>query len=70
MANKIYLGVSGLVSHPNEVADRYNKLLDNIGYENMLFYMEKMLSTQDFRQIIKEIEDDIELTEDLYSGDE
>lgn len=75
MANKIYLGLSGLVSHPNDVADKYNKLLDYVGAEGMLIHIERMMTTQDFKQLIREVENNlfengIEISEDFYTSND
>lgn len=75
MANKIYLGISGSASHPNDVADRYNKLLDYVGYQTMLAHMERSLTTEELRGIIKDVEEDlkqdgIDISEDFYLDNE
>jgi len=53
------LGISGLVNHPSEVADKYNKLLEQIGAEGMLLQAERFLDTQEFIDLVTHIEDNL-----------
>jgi len=52
-----YLGISGLVSHPAEIAAKYNKLHKQIGTEGMLIRMESWFNTDEFIDLISCIED-------------
>ena len=51
------LGASGLVSHPKQVAENYNKLLEQVGIEEMVMHFERFLDTQEFEDFITHVED-------------
>ncbi len=53
------MGISGIVSHPQELADKYNKLLDQIGMEGMLMEFERFIDTQELIDIISQTEDNL-----------
>ena len=53
------MGISGIVSHPQELADKYNTLLDQIGMENMLIEFERFIDTQELIDIIRQTEDNL-----------
>jgi hypothetical protein len=53
------LGIAGLVSHPKEVTEKYNKLLEQIGTEGMLIQFERFMDTEEFIDLIIQIEDNL-----------
>lgn len=54
-----YMGISGIVSHPQYLADKYNILLDQVGIEGMLMQFERFIDTQELLDLIVQTEDNL-----------
>ncbi len=53
------MGISGIVSHPKYLADKYNILLDQIGAEGMLMQFERFIDSQELIDLIVQTEDNL-----------
>lgn len=51
------LGLAGITSHPDEVTNKYNRLLKIIGVENMLIECERFFDTNEIKDLILQIEE-------------
>lgn len=54
-----YLGLSGVTSHPSVETYKYNQLLEQIGDEDMLIQFERFVDTQELRDLITQVEDNL-----------
>ena len=53
----LYLGLSGLANRPQEMAKKYNNLLNFLGPELMLIEFERFIDNEEFNDLISQIED-------------
>lgn len=50
------LGIAGITSHPVDVNNKYNQLLEIIGVEGMLIECERFFDTEELKDLIAQIE--------------
>lgn len=53
------MGLCGIVSHPQDLTDKYNILLDKIGVEGMLMQFERFINTEELNDLINQTEDNL-----------
>lgn len=56
---KNYLGVAGIISHSKINTEKYNKLLQLLGTDNMLCQYERFMNEEMLTDLISQIEDNL-----------